>query len=78
VGCGQADVELWEKRLSLLSDTLDEWVQCQRSWMYLETIFSAEDIQRQLPAEAAKFHTVDKKVPCPEEGMDVSGGVVAP
>ena len=29
--------------------------------MYLETIFSAEDIQRQLPAEAAKFHTVDKK-----------------
>ncbi len=71
-------MELWEKRLSLLSDTLDEWVQCQRSWMYLETIFSAEDIQRQLPAEAAKFHTVDKKVPCPEEGMDVSGGVVAP
>ncbi len=60
----QADVELWDKRLSLLSDTLDEWITCQRSWMYLETIFSAEDIQRQLPAEAAKFHTVDKKVRC--------------
>ncbi|KAF4742820.1 hypothetical protein FOZ63_020621, partial [Perkinsus olseni] len=27
----------------------------QRSWMYLENIFSAEDIQRQLPNEAAKF-----------------------
>ena len=58
----QADVETWERKLSLLSDTLDEWVNCQRSWMYLETIFSAEDIQKQLPAEAAKFHTVDKKV----------------
>ena len=29
--------------------------------MYLETIFSAEDIQRQLPAEAQKFKDVDRK-----------------
>ena len=28
--------------------------------MYLETIFSAPDIQRQLPAEAKMFVTVDK------------------
>lgn len=28
--------------------------------MYLENIFSAEDIQRQLPNEAAKFKSVDK------------------
>lgn len=53
-------VETWEKRLALLSETLDEWVAVQRSWMYLETIFCAEDIQKQLPEEAAKFHTVDK------------------
>ena len=54
-------VELWAKRLSLLSDTIDEWVAVQRNWMYLETIFSAEDIQRQLPAEAQKFKDVDRK-----------------
>jgi dynein heavy chain len=53
-------VEAWEKRLSLLSDTLDEWLACQKQWMYLETIFSAEDIQRQLPAEAAKFSAIDR------------------
>lgn len=53
-------VEAWEKRLGLLSETLDEWVAVQRNWMYLETIFCAEDIQKQLPDEAAKFQAVDK------------------
>lgn len=33
---------------------------CQRNWLYLESIFSAPDIQRQLPAEAKMFLTVDK------------------
>ena len=38
----------------------DQWLTCQRNWLYLETIFSAPDIQRQLPAEAKMFVTVDK------------------
>lgn len=33
---------------------------CQQSWMYLEVIFSAPDIQRQLPSEAKLFIIVDK------------------
>ena len=53
-------VEGWYKKLSLLSDTLDEWQVVQKSWMYLETIFSAEDIQKQLPAESKKFQMVNK------------------
>jgi hypothetical protein len=56
----QDKVEDWARRLSLLSDTLDEWTQCQRSWMYLESIFAAEDIQKQLPAEAQQFGAIDK------------------
>ncbi|RHY84261.1 hypothetical protein DYB26_001855, partial [Aphanomyces astaci] len=32
---------------------------CQREWVYLETIFSAPDIQRQLPAEAQMFTIVN-------------------
>jgi dynein heavy chain len=42
------------------ADIIDEWLQVQRAWMYLENIFSAEDIQRQLPNEAQKFKQVDK------------------
>lgn len=34
-------VEGWEKKLSYISDVIDEWLACQRQWMYLENIFSA-------------------------------------
>jgi len=32
----------------------------QRAWMYLEPIFSSDDIMQQLPAEGKKFLAVDK------------------
>ncbi|XP_044299896.1 dynein axonemal heavy chain 6 isoform X2 [Varanus komodoensis] len=41
-------------------DIQEEWLTCQRNWLYLESIFSAPDIQRQLPAEAKMFLQVDK------------------
>ena len=56
----QDEVEYWNRKFVILSDTLDEWIACQRNWMYLETIFCAEDIQKQLPTEAQKFKIVDK------------------
>ena len=39
---------------------LDEWIGCQRTWMYLEPIFGSEDIMRQLPQEGRKFASVDQ------------------
>ena len=53
-------VEKWEKKLGKFSDVIDEWLTFQRQWMYLENIFNAEDIQKQLPAEAKLFQQVDK------------------
>ena len=53
-------VELWDKKLQLVSEVMDEWMKCQRNWMYLECIFASEDIQKQLPEESAKFKLVDK------------------
>ena len=58
----RSEVEKVERNLRLFSDTLDEWLECQRQWLYLETIFSAADIQRQLPAEAKAFSQVVRSV----------------
>lgn len=46
--------------LTLSQETLDEWQACQRTWMYLESIFGSPDIVRQLPAAAKMFQAVDK------------------
>ncbi len=54
------EVGKMETSLMVFSETLDEWMTCQRNWMYLEPIFTAPDIQRQLPVEARNFLDVDK------------------
>jgi dynein heavy chain len=56
------EVEKVERQLTLFADTLDEWISVQKAWMYLEPIFSAIDIQRQLPVEAKAFFAVDKQL----------------
>ncbi|KAL8598272.1 hypothetical protein ACOMHN_035222 [Nucella lapillus] len=60
VGPIKAQVEEWERKLQVFSRTLDEWLTCQRNWLYLEQIFSTPDIQRQLPSEYKMFSFVDK------------------
>lgn len=42
----RSEAEKWQKDILLLSDIIDEWVTCQRSWMYLRTIFKAQDIMK--------------------------------
>ncbi|KAJ3192063.1 Dynein heavy chain 6, axonemal [Irineochytrium annulatum] len=54
------EVDKWDKQLTLFAETLDAWLICQRNWLYLESIFSAPDIQRQLPDEARMFSQVDR------------------
>lgn len=53
-------VDEWQRNLDMFTSTLEEWAACQSSWIYLEAIFSAPDIQRQLPVEARMFLVVDK------------------
>nr|XP_023474588.1 dynein heavy chain 6, axonemal isoform X4 [Equus caballus] len=60
VGPLKTRVDEWQKQLALFNQTLEEWLNCQRNWLYLESIFNAPDIQRQLPAEAKMFLQVDK------------------
>ena len=56
----RTEVEAMEVRLRSLQNVLDEWLNVQKNWMYLEPIFSAPDIQRQLPTEAKMFLDIDK------------------
>ncbi len=56
----QERVEAWERKLACIGDVIEEWLLCQRAWMYLEPIFSAADIQRQLPTESKIFAEVDR------------------
>ncbi|KAG3108336.1 Dynein heavy chain 6, axonemal [Phytophthora idaei] len=51
---------MWHKRLLMFQETFDAWIECQRKWMHLETIFSAPDIQKQLPNEGATFIGVNQ------------------
>ncbi|XP_068083916.1 dynein axonemal heavy chain 6 [Anabrus simplex] len=60
VGPIKPRVDEWARLLDLFSKTLEEWLNCQQTWLYLESIFSAPDIQRQLPTEAKLFLVVDK------------------
>lgn len=49
----------WEAKLRELSEIIDEMRKCQKAWMYLEPIFSSEDIHKQLPTEGPMFESVD-------------------
>jgi len=55
----EAECKHFEFRLKYAQGFLDEVINCQRTWMYLEPIFSSEDIIRQLPTEARRFQGVD-------------------
>ncbi|XP_074644244.1 dynein axonemal heavy chain 1-like [Tubulanus polymorphus] len=53
-------ISSWENKLRTTQDVLDEWLMCQRSWLYLEPIFSSEDINRQLPVESKRYQTMER------------------
>ncbi|VEN55848.1 unnamed protein product [Callosobruchus maculatus] len=56
----EAEMQAWEEKLISMQDILDQWLMCQATWMYLEPIFSSEDIMRQMPTEARNFKIVDR------------------
>ncbi|XP_075982332.1 dynein axonemal heavy chain 1-like [Anticarsia gemmatalis] len=53
-------IQEWDDKLRLTQKVVDQWIECQKEWMYLEPIFTSEDISRQLPLEAKKYGTMER------------------
>jgi dynein heavy chain len=53
-------IDIWNTTLQTVSEVIDEWIQLQRNWLYLQPIFDSADINKQLPQEGKRFTTVDK------------------
>eukprot|EP00727_Mastigamoeba_balamuthi_P012891 m51a1_g8224 putative dynein heavy chain axonemal (4742) ;mRNA; r:111319-133683 len=56
----ESQIALWEDKLRIVLNCLDEWLYCQRQWLSLEPIFGSEDISRQLPTEGKRWITADR------------------
>ncbi|KAJ3297193.1 Dynein heavy chain 3, axonemal [Borealophlyctis nickersoniae] len=56
----EEEMKNWETTLVTIQDIIDEWLKVQATWLYLEPIFTSEDIMAAMPTEGKKFRVVDK------------------
>jgi dynein heavy chain, axonemal len=53
-------IAAWGKDLLTVSNVLEEWNKCQKSWVYLQPVFDSGDIAKDIPAEYKKFMMTDR------------------
>ena len=54
------EVSSWQKQLSTCDAVISIWMEVQRAWSHLESIFiGSDDIRAQLPEDSQRFDGVD-------------------
>ena len=56
------EISTWQTRLSQVDQIISLWMDVQRTWSHLESIFiGSDDIRKQLPTDSARFDDIDKE-----------------
>jgi dynein heavy chain len=56
----QDEVDYWEKSLTQISELSDGLLNVQRQWLYMEGIFTSDDVQKQLARETTEFQYINQ------------------
>lgn len=51
-------VNEWETKLSFVSEIIENILQVQKKWLYLDNIFQGEDIKREMKSEVLLFDVI--------------------
>ncbi len=54
------EVNYWEKSITQISELCDGLFNVQRQWLYMEGIFTSDDVQRQLSRETNEFKYINR------------------
>ncbi|CAF0762898.1 unnamed protein product [Adineta steineri] len=56
----QNEINYWEKSISQISELCDGLFNVQKQWLYMEGIFTSDDVQRQLSHETTEFQYINR------------------